>query len=254
MASSAVRLLESLLQHKKFGGTLTRAGDEPRVMGTGLPDLDRRLGGGWPMGAVSEVVGRRSSGRTRVVGATLAAATSQGQVVALVDALDRCDPRSAAAVGVDLMRMLWIRGAPLTVERARPAVIDHAIRQAVRACDLVIRAGGFAVVVLDLGDVPVRRLQALPAITWLRLAHANEGRETVGLLVADAPLGRSARGVSVDLAATPCWTGTSAQSRRLAGFTPAFMPRSAGALPRFASTTVAAMAGSGGRHGLLSVR
>ena len=185
---------------------------------------------------------------------TLAEATRRGQVVALVDALDRADPRSAAALGVDLMRMLWIRGAPLTVERARPAVIDQAIKQAVRACDLVIRAGGFAVVVLDLGDIPVRRLQALPAITWLRLAHANEGCETVGLLVADASIGRSARGVSVDLEATPCWTGTSAQSRRLAGFAPAFSPRSAGLLPRRAPVGAAMGSGGCGRHGVLSLR
>ena len=178
---------------------------------------------------------------------TLAAATQQGQVVALIDALDRGDPRSAAAAGIDLKRLLWIRGAPLTVERARPAMIDHAIRQAVRACDLVIRAGGFAVVALDLSEVPVRRLQALPAITWLRLAHANDGRDTAGLLMVDAPIGRSARGVSVVIEAKPCWTGTSAQSRRLAGFAPVFRPRSVGLMPGLGRMHDAACVGHGGR-------
>jgi hypothetical protein len=247
MASSSVRLLESLLQQKKFGGTLARASETPRLMASGIGELDRQLGGGWPMGAISEVVGRRSSGRTVAVLSTLAAATSQGQVVALIDALDRGDPRSAAAAGIDVRRMLWIRGAPLTVERARPALIEHAIRQAIRACDLVIRAGGFAVVALDLADVPMRRLQAVPAVTWLRLAHANEGRDTVGLLVVDGPIARSARGVSMTLDAKPCWTGTSAQSRRLAGFTPVYTPRSAGAIPGLRRMPVSTCVGIGGR-------
>ena len=55
------------------------------------------LGGGWRRGEVSELVGARSSGRTSVLLATLAAATARGEVVALVDALDRFDPASAAA-------------------------------------------------------------------------------------------------------------------------------------------------------------
>jgi hypothetical protein len=86
------------------------------------------------------------------------------------------------------------------------------------------------VVALDLCDIPSRRLQAVPSVTWLRLAHANEGRDTVGLLSSDTPIGRSARGVSVQITAHPCWTGTSAQGRRLSGFTPAISPRWAGAL------------------------
>jgi len=113
------------------------------------------------------------------------------------------------------------------VEQARPVVIDQAVKQAVRACDLILRAGGFAVVVLDLRNIPPRRLQALPAMTWLRLAQVTETQDTVGLLLGDAPVGRSARGVSVHLQGHTVWTGDSAQSRRLAGFMPAWAIRSA---------------------------
>jgi hypothetical protein len=239
MSSSAVRLLESLLQHKKFGRTVTRVSEETRVLATGLADLDARLGGGWPTGAISEVVGRRTSGRTRLLQATLAQATSQGAVVALVDALDRFDPRGASEAGVDLSRVLWVRGAAVSAEVARPALLDHAIRQAVRAFDLIVRAGGFAVVALDLGDIPPRRVQALPAITWLRLAHVNEGRDSVGLLLGGAPMGRSARGVSVEVEAVPSWTGLSAQARRLAGCTLRLLPRAAGRLPACAAAPLA---------------
>ena len=230
MASPAVRTLESLLLNRKLGATLTSACDVTRLTPSGVPDLDRVLGGGWRTGAISEVVGRRSTGRTRVLMATLAMATRQGQVVALVDAVDRFDPASAASAGVDLDRLLWVRGPAITMEHGRPPMIDRAIKQAVRACDLIIRAGGFAIVALDLADVPPRRVQALPSGTWLRLAHANEGRETTCLLLGESSMGRSARGVSVQLDARTIWTGDSAQARRFGGFDPEFTPRLSGTL------------------------
>lgn len=186
---------------------------------TGIDALDGPLGGGWPCGSVSEIVGRRSSGRTAVLVATLAAATRRGDVVGLVDAFDRFEPRMAAAAGLDLARVLWVRGPALTVETARPDALGAAIRQAVRACDLIVRAGHFGVVALDLADAPSRAVKALPFTTWLRLAHANEGRDSVCVIVGEAPMGRSARGQSMRVSAQPRWIGESLQSRRFVGFT-----------------------------------
>ena len=219
MKSSAISRLESLLQAKRLGDTLTglRPDEGIRRVTTGERELDAALEGGWRMGEVSELVGARSMGRTSLLIRTLAAATSRGDVVGLVDAFDRFDPVTAAAAGLDLDRVLWVRGPQLTVELARAAVIERAVHQAVRALDLIVRAGGFAVAALDLADVPARHVRALPWTTWLRLAHVNEGRDTVCLLVGEAPMGKSARGVTVYLEATPRWTGTSPQSRRLAG-------------------------------------
>jgi RecA/RadA recombinase len=227
MPSPAIRSLESLLQGRKLGNTLPGLTAPPRLLPTGIPEVDQAIGGGWRQGALSEIVGPRSAGRTHLLLATMARATRQGQVVALIDAIDRFDPMSAAAAGVDLDRVLWVRGAPVMAEQARPGVIDQAVKQAVRACDLILRAGGFAVVALDLRNIPPRRLQALPSITWLRLAQVTETQETVALLLGDGPIGRSARGVSVHLHGRTTWTGDSAQSRRLAGFTPAWDVRSA---------------------------
>jgi hypothetical protein len=222
MKSAAINRLESLLESRKFGGSLTRSGTEPgRRPGvrTGLAGLDAALGGGWRLGEISEVVGARSTGRTSVLIATIAAATARGDLVGLVDAWDRFDPVSAAASGVDLDRVLWVRGATLTVELARPGVLQQAAQRAVRAFDLIIRSGGFGVVVLDVAGAPVRALQALPFTTWMRLAHANEGRQTAGLLVGERAMGRSARGACVRLDASPRWIGTSTQARRFNGFT-----------------------------------
>ena len=210
MKSTAINRLESLLEAKSLGGSLSRSGAGPGQapgISTGLPALDAALGGGWRLGEISEIVGARSSGRTSVLIATVAAATACGEIVGLVDAWDRFDPVSAAASGVDLDRVLWVRGATLTVELARPAfarratgkpdILQLAVQRALRAFDLIIRAGGFGVVVLDVAGAPVRALQALPFTTWMRLAHANEGRQTVGLLVGERAMGRSARGACV---------------------------------------------------------
>lgn len=190
-----------------------------RVLPTGIDAVDLQLGGGWPHGEVSELTGRRSSGRTSVLIATLAAATRDGGLVGLVDAFDRFDPLTAASAGLDLNRVLWIRGPSLTLEGlgSRDG-LGRAVLNAIRALDLIVRAGGFAVAALDLADVPPHALRAVPFTTWLRLAQANEGRETVGLLVADAAVGRSARGVSLRLESRRCWRGASRQQRRFAGF------------------------------------
>ena len=218
MASVALTHLTTLLQTKKLDGTLTRPlGFGLPSTSTGVEALDQTLAGGWPRGHVSEIAGPASSGRTSVVMATFAAVTARGGVVALVDVADRFDPESAAEAGVDLDRVLWVRGPSMTWGTSQSAVGDLAVRRGLRAFDLIVRAGGFAVVVLDLADVPERAVRALPASTWLRLAHVHEGRDTVGLLVGTAPMGRSAGGVSLSLSGTAQWAGTSAQSRRWSG-------------------------------------
>jgi hypothetical protein len=148
---------------------------------------------------------------------TLAAATARGELVALVDAFDRVDPVTASATGLVLSQVLWVRGPALTAT-ARHPMMGPAILRAIRACDLIVRAGGFGVIALDLAGAPTRALNDLAASTWMRLAHANAGQSTVCLLVGDHAMGRSARGVSVRLASTRRWSGASPQSRRFAGF------------------------------------
>jgi hypothetical protein len=156
-----------------------------------------------------------------VLCATLAAATARGELVALVDAFDRADPVTAAAAGLDLSRVLWARGPALTPSATasrRDDLVGGAVLRAVRACDLIIRAGGFGVVALDLAGAPVRALRELASSTWMRLAHANADQPTACLLVGEQPMGRSARGVSVRLTSARRWSGDSPQSRRFAGF------------------------------------
>ena len=218
MTSPALTRLETLLAARKLDATLARA-DSARLPGltpTGIVSLDDALGGGWRRGDVSEIVGESSSGRTGVLCATLAAATARGDIVALIDAFDRLDPVTMTAAGVELSRVLWVRGPALSLP-GRAAMVASAVVQAIRAFDLVIRAGGFSVAALDLAGASAHALREMAPATWLRLAHVLAGQPAVGLLVGDRPMGRSARGVTVRLSAERRWTGASPQSRRLAG-------------------------------------
>src|ERR1700687_522362 len=80
----------------------------PEMGSSGIREIDA-LTGGLPRGCLSEICGSASSGRTSVLLAALAAATRREEVCALVDASDALDAVSAAAAGVDLERLLWVR-------------------------------------------------------------------------------------------------------------------------------------------------
>ncbi len=215
----AARLhIEALLRARRLDRLMTDAGTPPDAVGvvpTGLPWLDPRLAGGWPCGETSEIVGPVSSGRASLLTASLAAATARGDVAALVDTHDTFDAASAQAAGLALDHLLWARGDPAGVPR--PHVL---IERAIKAFGLVLEAGGFAIVALDLGDAAPADLARLPFTTWRRLQRFAEGRDTVALVLAPVPVARSARGVTLDLSISPAtavWAGESRRSRRLAG-------------------------------------
>ncbi len=85
----------------------------PELLPTGIAEVDALLEGGLPLGGVTEVIGRASSGRSTLVLSVLAGITGQGAAAAYVDISDALDPLSAAAMGIDLGRLLWVRaGGP----------------------------------------------------------------------------------------------------------------------------------------------
>ena len=115
--------------------------------------------------------------------ASLAAATGRGDVAALIDTYDTFDVGSALAAGVSLDRLLWARGDPAGAPR--PHVL---LERAVKAFGLVLEAGGFGVVALDLADAAPADLARLPFTTWRRLQRFVEGRDTVALVLTPAPV------------------------------------------------------------------
>ena len=90
----------------------------PEMVSSGIREIDE-LAGGLPRGCLSEICGPASSGRTSVLLSALAAATRRQEVCALVDATDALDAASAAAAGVELERLLWIRCARTSDLRLR---------------------------------------------------------------------------------------------------------------------------------------
>jgi hypothetical protein len=209
-------VLESLLRARKLDRTLTDGLSSPpeRFAPAGGGEFDAALGGGFRRGHLSEVTGAVSSGRTTIVVEALAAAAARGEAVALVDACDTFDPVSAAARGLDLARLLWVR--PSTALRASDA------SWALKAFSLILQAGGFGLAVLDLADVPPAALRRFPWPTWMRLARIVEGSETVALLVGSEHLARSARGVTVALESSPArWQGATPRARVFTGVEPA---------------------------------
>lgn len=196
-------VLMTALRERRLDRTLTTAlaaqdvHDEQAVGATGLALLDERLGGGLPRGQLSEIVGPRSSGRTSVLLRAIAAATARGELVAVIDALDRLDVASANAAGVDLQRLLWVRGHVVTSPGLCRDLNGRAMEQAVKALGLVLQAGNFGLVALDVGDAPRDAVRRLPFTTWLRLQRMVEGSQTMCVLVGEEPMSRSAAGVSV---------------------------------------------------------
>ena len=127
----------------------------------------------------------------------MAAATARGELVALVDALDMLDISSAAAAGVDLERLLWIRGHVVSNPGLCRDMNQRAMEQAVRALTLVLQAGNLGLVVLDVGEAPAEALRRLPFTTWLRLQRMVEGRQTMCVIVGNEPMARSSAGLTV---------------------------------------------------------
>jgi RecA/RadA recombinase len=147
---------------------------------TGIGTLDGLLRGGWPRGALSEIAGPRSSGRTAVLLHALATAGAAGEATALIDVGGALDARAAAACGVPLPSLLWIRCVPA---------------QALKAADLVVAAGGFGVVAIDLGDARLRT----PDAAWLRLAHVARNQATTVLIAAATRAARSFAATALEL-------------------------------------------------------
>jgi hypothetical protein len=198
MASLARADLETLLHTKKLDRTLTQhPRPELEHASTGHAALDVQLHGGVPRGQVSELIGPRSSGRTSLLFQMLAAATGRGEVVALVDALDMFDVESAADAGIDLDRLLWIRGFVVPNPGLCRDLNQRAMVQAIRAFTLVLQAGQFGLVAFDAGEAPADAVRRLPFTTWLRLQRMVEGTQTVCLLVGSDRMARSPAGLTL---------------------------------------------------------
>lgn len=79
------------------------------VSQVGIPAIDDPLAGGIPVGALTEMVGPECSGRTSLALSFVAQLTKAGKVCAWIDVSNTLRPDAAAASGIELARMLWVR-------------------------------------------------------------------------------------------------------------------------------------------------
>src|SRR3954447_26787333 len=142
---------------------------EPKFPSLRLPLLKGLLQNGLQRGSIAEVSGQRSSGKTSVCLHLLAQATRQGEVCAVIDVCGSFHPESAAEAGVELGRLVWIN-------------CNGNSGHALRATDLLLHAGGFGVVCLDLCEIPVRVLNQIPLSYWYRFGRAIENTPTTLLV------------------------------------------------------------------------
>jgi hypothetical protein len=157
---SAAERLSWLRQQGIFKAARVEPGGGGARLSCGFAALDALLGGGFVRGRMCELSGR--AGRMSLALAALAVATQHGEVVAWIDPGNALDPRSLQGAGVLLSRFLWVR--PLGAKR---------VVAALKAADLVLDAGGFAFVVLDLMGAKAERALP-PQAAWVRLARRVE--------------------------------------------------------------------------------
>lgn len=249
------------------------------MISTGIQTVDELLTGGFPLGAITEIVGPECSGRTALALSFLAQITKEAKVCAWIDASNIFHPESAAAVGIDLTRLLWVRcGVPNTKEQPSqlsdfalpekylvPAPVKKGLHgggggphprsevkglsnavsrllrpeitaprcaelqrrrcaeretfepfsfqpskretrqfapkplsrvdQALRVTDLLLQAGGFSTIVLDLGSIAPEFASRVPLATWFRYRAAAERTQASILLLTQHACAKSSAGL-----------------------------------------------------------
>ncbi len=152
------------------------------VESTGVPDLDRALAGGWPIGALSQIVGRMPGLGFSLMMPLLARMTQTGRPVALVSPPYIPYAPALRDAGVDLDHLLWITPKDRV--------------DALWAAEQMLRSGAFAVVALWSPplEAPIERRLQLAAETGCGIglvAHSTHGTAhsiaAVRLQVAPAP-------------------------------------------------------------------
>jgi len=188
------------------------------------------LTGGLARGCLTEICGTASSGRTSVLLFALAPATERGEICALVDASDAFDPASAAAAGMEMSRLLWVRCGEKFPSHKHPSAAltgcaktgdsyqgmpsgipqvaekrfgfsrwESQLGQMLKVTDLLLQSNGFGMIALDLGDVPVPSARRIPLASWFRFRRAVEHTPTALLVLEQQPIAGSCSSMLVQV-------------------------------------------------------
>ena len=236
-SSSELRThLETILEHRIPRALTPPQRSVPEMIPTTITAIDS-LTAGVPLGCLTEICGPASSGRSSVLIALLAECIRRDEICALVDASNAFDPQSAATAGVDLSRLLWIRcglsslqknGSPPKSKSSKPfnsfrttssdSSKDYSqIEQALKITDLLLQAGGFGLVVLDLADISIQAARRIPLTTWFRFRRAVENTATAFVVVEQQPSAKSCASLVLDFAAQQAAWSEAADEETIVG-------------------------------------
>src|SRR3984885_15352533 len=186
-SAPAVRLqIETKLANRVPAALSLKIKQAPKLFPTGISEVDAILGGGVPRGSITEAAGAASTGKTSFGLSAIAAITQSGAACAWVDVSDALSPESAAAANIVLKRLLWLR---MSAER-KQRVTDKPwsrLEQSLEATDLLLHAGGFAAIVLDMSDVLPQHTMRIPLATWYRFRLAAEHARTALVFLTQSP-------------------------------------------------------------------
>jgi hypothetical protein len=125
-------------------------------------------------GAITEIHGHFSAGKTSFVQSILAEAVKRSECAAIVDVTDAFDPLTSANFGVNLSRLLWIR-------------CNGNLEHALKVTDYILHLVGFGIILLDLGSVRPEIIGRIPLSYWFRFRLSVENTPTVFLVNSPVP-------------------------------------------------------------------
>ena len=196
-AAATIRVqVETTLARRVPAALTLKIRQAPELFATGIAEVDTMLGGGVPRSSITEVSGAASTGKTSFALSLLANVTRLGNACAWVDVNDALSPESAAAANVELQRLLWLR---MSGQRMRHSSedIEARVDQALRSTDLLLQTGGFAAIVLDIGDVLPTHTRKIPLTTWYRFRLAAEHARTALIFLSHTPCSHSCAALSL---------------------------------------------------------
>ena len=226
--------LETILEHRIPRALTPPQRSIPEMIPTTITAIDS-LTAGVPLGCLTEICGPASSGRSSVLMALLAECIRRDEICALVDASDAFDPQSAVAAGADLSRLLWVRCGSFSPQKSAPkkksskpfnpfgatsfdASKDYSqIEQALKITDLLLQAGGFGLVILDLADISIQGARRIPLTTWFRFRRVVENTATAFVVVEQQPSAKSCASLVLDFAAQQAAWSEAADEETIVG-------------------------------------
>ena len=197
-SAAAIRVqVETTLARRVPAALTLKIKQAPELFPTGIADVDGMLGGGIPRSSITELSGAASTGKTSFALSVLSEVTKLGNACAWVDISDALSPESAAAAGVDLRRLLWLR---MSAERKRRCSEEpwSRMNQALAATDRLLQTGGFAAIVFDMSDVLPQHIDRMISLaTWYRFRLAAEHARSALIVLSQFPCAGSCAALSL---------------------------------------------------------